>query len=240
MHVLRSIKQVSCRARRLRAEEIGAACLTAMPLLVAALATTSCRPSAAEALTFLVEEHDVLFQGDELRVMASILEHLSALVATVSTGGCRSDRGRAAPMLTAVATVASDAAYNCADVVQRVELAWLVATLVEHVPHRGATYATAVAEVLFAVNCTPVGTWCGELAPEMFVAAVERILPEAMYPEGFTCWEEMDAPDGDDELGDHEFARFRDEEVCSMLEIACDHCGFGCACRSMNDMAYGI
>ena len=111
------------------------------------------------------------------------------------------------------------------------ELAQLLGGLVEHVPHRGATYATAVAEVLFAVSCTPVATWCSGLGPGVFVAAVERILPEAMYPEGFTCWEEMDAPDGDDELGEFEFVRFRDDEVCSLLQIAYDHSGFGCAAQ---------
>lgn len=210
-----------------RAEDIGAACLTAMPLLVVALSTTSSRPSAGEALTFIVEGNDFLFQDNELPVMTSITDHLTGLVTTVSSGGCRSDRGRAAPMLTSIATVASDATYNCTDLVQRVELARLIAALVEHVPHRGATYATAVAEVLFSVNCTTVESRCRELGPEMFVAAVERVLPEAMYPEGFTRWEEMDAPDGDDELGDYEFKRFRDDEVCTLLQIAYDHAGFG-------------
>jgi hypothetical protein len=213
------------------AEEIGATILKAIPLLVAALSTTSSRPSARDALAFIVEEVHTIFDSNALPVMISITEHLSTLVATVASDGCRSDRGRAAPLLTSIATITGEAIDKCNSLVSRVELAQLISALLEHVPHRGATYATSVAEALMSVNCEPVKSRCRELGPEMFVAAAERILPEAMFPDGFTRWEEMDLPDGDDELGDSEFAKFREQYVSTMLQIAYDSAGFGCVLR---------
>lgn len=38
----------------------------------------------------------------------------------------------------------------------------------------------------------------------------------------------MDAPDGDDELGNYEFTRFREDEVCTLLQNAYECAGCGC------------
>jgi hypothetical protein len=66
------------------------------------------------------------------------------------------------------------------------------------------------------------------LRAPLYVTAAERVLAEAMYPPTFTCWDDMDIPDGEAELDQGEFARFRNCDVAELLDTAHELAGFGC------------
>lgn len=161
--------------------------------------------------------------------MLSLLDNFGALVATVSTGGSCSDRGRAAGLLRHITAVTSEATNACDALVQRAEFANFVCVLVDHIPNRGVSYGADVADLLSAINYTEVGMRCRELGPELFVAAAERVLAEFRFPDGFTRWDEMDIPDGDDDIEGATFEELRRTEVKELLENAYDLAGFGCA-----------
>lgn len=147
-------------------------------------------------------------------------------------GGDRAARCADAALLTAVARIAAAAVEGEPSLAAAPAMAALLQALVEHVPQRGATYATAVLEVLFAVNLEAVADRAEALRGPVYVSAVERVLPEAMFPDGYEAARDMGVPDGEEEMEEEEFNRFRRTEVADLLAQTCNLCGFGCAVDS--------
>lgn len=201
-----------------------------MQQLVNALTAEPTRHAATDALcTLLSGGHERTVAADAAPLSAAVAQ-LHALVARATgTGAGRDARGRDAALLTAVARVTAAAVEGEPSLTALPALADLLQALVEAVPQRGPTYATAVLEVLFAANLEAVGDRAEPLRGPVYVAAVERVLPEAMFPDGFEPGQGMCVPDGEEEMDEDEFLRFRKVEVADLLAQTCSLCGFGCA-----------
>lgn len=225
-----------CRAHsyRRRADEFAAACPTGLQHLVAALAAEPSRRAATDALCTLLSGGHARAAAADAAPLTAVITQLLALTARgAGAGAGRAARAHDAALLTAVAHVTAAAVEGEPALTATAPLAALLQALVEHLPQRGPTYAAAVLEVLFAANLEAVGDRAEALRGPVYVAAVERVLPEAMFPEDFQPGHDAGVPDGEEEMEEEEFKRFRKAEVADLLAQTCSLCGFGCASPSV-------
>lgn len=212
------------------ADEFAAACPNGVQQLVNALAAEPTRHAATVALcTLLSGGHARAVAADAAPLSAAVAQLHALAASTAGAGAAREARAQDAALLTAVACVTAAAVEGEPALTALPTLAELLQALVEAVPQRGPTYAAAVLEVLFAANLEAVGDRAEPLRGPVYVAAVERVLPEAMFPDGFEPGQGVCVPDGDEEMEEDEFMRFRKVEVADLLAQTCSLCGFGCA-----------
>eukprot|EP00892_Ulva_mutabilis_P009771 jgi/Ulvmu1/7166/UM034_0074.1 len=206
--------------------EFAAACPNGVQQLVAALAAEPTRDDATDSLCTLLSGGHARAATTDAAPLAAVISHLHALAEHAAAGGDAAARSATAPLLTAVARVAAAAVEGEPSLTAAPPLAALLRVLVDELPQRGPTYATAVLEVLFAVNMEAVTDRAEPLRGPLFAAAVQHVLPVAMFPEGYEPGQDMGV--ADEELEEQDFLRFRRVEVADLLAQTCNLCGFGC------------